>query len=198
MPAGELPRALEPGGSGRRPARPRCAGFDVAVITVPTPLREGLPDLSYIEAAGRTLARYLRPGATVSLESTTYPGTTRSWSRRCSRTAPGWPRAPTSTSATAPSGSTRATATWTLEPRRRWYPASTRLAGRGAGVLRGIVDPDRAGVRAARGRAGQAAREHLPARQHRTGQRAGDVRAASSASTSGRRSTPRPPSRSAT
>src|SRR5438105_15198129 len=24
-----------------------CAGFDVAVITVPTPLREGSPDLSY-------------------------------------------------------------------------------------------------------------------------------------------------------
>ena len=30
-----------------------CTGFDVAVITVPTPLREGLPDLSYIEAASR-------------------------------------------------------------------------------------------------------------------------------------------------
>src|SRR3954452_19801256 len=26
-----------------------CGGFDVAVITVPTPLSEGLPDLSYIE-----------------------------------------------------------------------------------------------------------------------------------------------------
>ncbi len=53
-----------------------CAGFDVAVITVPTPLREGVPDLSYIEASARTLGRYLRPGATVVLESTTYPGTT--------------------------------------------------------------------------------------------------------------------------
>ena len=53
-----------------------CAGFDVAVITVPTPLREGNPDLSYIESAAHTLARYLRPGATVVLESTTYPGTT--------------------------------------------------------------------------------------------------------------------------
>jgi UDP-N-acetyl-D-glucosamine dehydrogenase len=51
-------------------------GFDIAVITVPTPLREGNPDLSYIETAARTLARYLRPGATVVLESTTYPGTT--------------------------------------------------------------------------------------------------------------------------
>src|SRR6266581_1023948 len=54
-----------------------CAGFDVAVITVPTPLRDGLPDLTYIEAAARTLARYLRPGATVIVESTSYPGTTQ-------------------------------------------------------------------------------------------------------------------------
>jgi len=51
-------------------------GFDVAVITVPTPLREGAPDLSYIEESSRTLASFLRPGATVILESTTYPGTT--------------------------------------------------------------------------------------------------------------------------
>jgi UDP-N-acetyl-D-glucosamine dehydrogenase len=34
-----------------------CAEFDVAVITVPTPLREGAPDLSYIEASVRMLAR---------------------------------------------------------------------------------------------------------------------------------------------
>lgn len=53
-----------------------CAGFDIAVITVPTPLRDGNPDLSCIEDAARMLARYLRPGATVILESTTYPGTT--------------------------------------------------------------------------------------------------------------------------
>ncbi len=53
-----------------------CQGFDVAVITVPTPLTDGNPDLSYIEDAARNLARYLRPGATVILESTTYPGTT--------------------------------------------------------------------------------------------------------------------------
>ncbi len=53
-----------------------CADFDVAVITVPTPLRDGAPDLSYIESAAVTLAGHLRPGATVILESTTYPGTT--------------------------------------------------------------------------------------------------------------------------
>lgn len=53
-----------------------CAGFDLAIISVPTPLREGNPDLSHIEAAARTLAAHLRSGATVVLESTTYPGTT--------------------------------------------------------------------------------------------------------------------------
>jgi UDP-N-acetyl-D-glucosamine dehydrogenase len=53
-----------------------CAGFDVAVITVPTPLTDGNPDLSFVESAARTLGRYVRPDAAVVLESTTYPGTT--------------------------------------------------------------------------------------------------------------------------
>jgi UDP-N-acetyl-D-glucosamine dehydrogenase len=53
-----------------------CALFDVAVIDVPTPLREGVPDLSHVEEAARSLAPLLRPGAVVILESTTYPGTT--------------------------------------------------------------------------------------------------------------------------
>ncbi len=53
-----------------------CADFDFAIITVPTPLREGNPDLSFIQSAAATLAGQLRPGATVVLESTTYPGTT--------------------------------------------------------------------------------------------------------------------------
>jgi len=77
VPAAELAAALttgtfracsEPGG---------CAGFDIAVITVPTPLRDGQPDLSYVESASRTLGRYLRAGTTVIVESTSYPGTTQ-------------------------------------------------------------------------------------------------------------------------
>ena len=72
----ELSAALA-SGNYRATADPdACAGFDVAVITVPTPLREGVPDLDPIEDAGRTVARHLRPGGTVILESTTYPGTT--------------------------------------------------------------------------------------------------------------------------
>ena len=52
------------------------AGFDYAIITVPTPLTQGVPDLSFIESAGELLAPHVRPGCTVVLESTTYPGTT--------------------------------------------------------------------------------------------------------------------------
>ncbi len=54
----------------------RIAGFDVALITVPTPLREGGPDLSFVTEATNDLAAHLKPGALVVLESTTYPGTT--------------------------------------------------------------------------------------------------------------------------
>jgi UDP-N-acetyl-D-glucosamine dehydrogenase len=53
-----------------------AAGFDIAVITVPTPLRDRSPDLSFISRAARSLAPYLTRGKLVILESTTYPGTT--------------------------------------------------------------------------------------------------------------------------
>lgn len=53
-----------------------AAGFDVAVITVPTPLRDGAPDLSYIRLSAQALAPHVVRGSTVILESTTYPGTT--------------------------------------------------------------------------------------------------------------------------
>jgi len=52
------------------------AGFDVAIIAVPTPLRERTPDLRAVAEASATIGAHLRPGATVVLESTTYPGTT--------------------------------------------------------------------------------------------------------------------------
>ncbi len=46
------------------------------VLCVPTPLREGMPDLSMVESAARAVASVLSPGDLVVLESTTYPGTT--------------------------------------------------------------------------------------------------------------------------
>jgi UDP-N-acetyl-D-glucosamine dehydrogenase len=72
----ELQSALATGRYRATDRHEDCADFDIAVITVPTPLRDGDPDLTYIAAAAKTLAGYLRPGATVVLESTTYPGTT--------------------------------------------------------------------------------------------------------------------------
>jgi nucleotide sugar dehydrogenase len=56
-------------------------GFDVCVISVPTPMGEGVPDLSYIESASAAVAPYITPGSTVILESTTYPGTTEELSQ---------------------------------------------------------------------------------------------------------------------
>ena len=52
--------------------------LDAIIICVPTPLtinRE--PDISYIRNVTEQIAKYLRPGQLVSLESTTYPGTTK-------------------------------------------------------------------------------------------------------------------------
>jgi UDP-N-acetyl-D-glucosamine dehydrogenase len=53
-----------------------AAGFDVCVLAVPTPLRDGSPDLGPIEQAARSIAPHVRRGSLVVLESTTYPGTT--------------------------------------------------------------------------------------------------------------------------
>jgi len=77
VPAPQLQRALDTGNFRPSADARDCAGFDVAIIATPTPLRDGLPDLSYIESAARTLAGHLRPGATVVVESTSYPGTTQ-------------------------------------------------------------------------------------------------------------------------
>lgn len=49
---------------------------DVVIVAVPTPLRDGGPDLSLVLDAARSIAQILRPGRLVVLESTTYPGTT--------------------------------------------------------------------------------------------------------------------------
>ncbi|MFI6248996.1 nucleotide sugar dehydrogenase [Streptomyces sp. NPDC051016] len=64
--------------------------FDVAVITVPTPLLDRQPDLSYVRSAVETLAAHLPAGATVILESTTHPGTTRELVVPILEAATGW------------------------------------------------------------------------------------------------------------
>lgn len=56
----------------------RLAEADAVIVCVPTPLGKHLePDLSYVEQTARDIARTLRPGQVIVLESTTYPRTTR-------------------------------------------------------------------------------------------------------------------------
>jgi len=55
----------------------RIADCDAIILCVPTPLDEHLePDLSYVTGTLDAVVPHLRPGQVLSLESTTYPGTT--------------------------------------------------------------------------------------------------------------------------
>ena len=55
----------------------RLPEADALIICVPTPLNEHRePDMSYIVDTSVTIQKYLRKGHFISLESTTYPGTT--------------------------------------------------------------------------------------------------------------------------
>ncbi len=55
----------------------RVTEADAIIICVPTPLtRHREPDLSYVISTIESILPHLRPGQLVSLESTTYPGTT--------------------------------------------------------------------------------------------------------------------------
>ncbi|MDQ6887322.1 MAG: nucleotide sugar dehydrogenase [Gemmatimonadota bacterium] len=56
----------------------RLSECDVISICVPTPLGKTKdPDMSFVQSATDSVARALRPGQLIVLESTTYPGTTR-------------------------------------------------------------------------------------------------------------------------
>ena len=77
VPREELARLVEQGRLRATTDYSCLAGLDTVNICVPTPLRKTKdPDMSYIDAACRQIARYLHPGMLVILESTTYPGTT--------------------------------------------------------------------------------------------------------------------------
>lgn len=56
----------------------KLAKADIISICVPTPLNKNRdPDVSYIEAAAKSIKKHLRKGQLIILVSTTYPGTTR-------------------------------------------------------------------------------------------------------------------------
>ena len=50
---------------------------DVIIICVPTPLKNKVPDLSFIKKTINSINKYLKPGQLLILESTSYPGTTK-------------------------------------------------------------------------------------------------------------------------
>jgi UDP-N-acetyl-D-glucosamine dehydrogenase len=55
----------------------KLSDVDCIIICVPTPLNKYRePDMSYVFSTAETIARHLRKGQLISLESTTYPGTT--------------------------------------------------------------------------------------------------------------------------
>ncbi|MCH7963380.1 MAG: nucleotide sugar dehydrogenase [Bacteroidetes bacterium] len=55
----------------------KISEMDAIIICVPTPLNEHRePDMSYVEGTAKTIAKYLKKGQLIILESTTYPGTT--------------------------------------------------------------------------------------------------------------------------
>lgn len=78
LPSDWLKPAVESGAFTVTADLDRLAEPDLLIICVPTPVTKSRdPDLSYIESTAEDIAKRLRPGQLVSLESTTYPGTTR-------------------------------------------------------------------------------------------------------------------------
>lgn len=77
IPAERIGKAAESGRFEATTLFERSSEADALIICVPTPLdRHREPDMSFVIGTMETLAPHLRPGQVVSLESTTYPGTT--------------------------------------------------------------------------------------------------------------------------
>ncbi|SFR64129.1 nucleotide sugar dehydrogenase [Litoreibacter janthinus] len=76
LPDAEVARMVTTGFEGTTDFS-RAAECDALIICVPTPLdRSREPDLSFVTATMDAIAPYLRAGQLLSLESTTWPGTT--------------------------------------------------------------------------------------------------------------------------
>lgn len=73
----KIQKAVNSGKFGATTDFSRLPEADAVIICVPTPLDEHRePDMTYIVNSAKTIQQYLRKGQLVSLESTTYPGTT--------------------------------------------------------------------------------------------------------------------------
>jgi len=76
IPAASISRAMERGFDPTTDFS-RAGEVDALILCVPTPLNKYRePDLSFVLNTTESLLPYLRPGMVLSLESTTYPGTT--------------------------------------------------------------------------------------------------------------------------
>jgi UDP-N-acetyl-D-glucosamine dehydrogenase len=78
IPSADIKTAIDGGSFEATTDLSRLGEPDVILIAVPTPLsKQREPDLSYVVGTTNDIARTLRPGQLIVLESTTYPGTTR-------------------------------------------------------------------------------------------------------------------------
>ena len=77
IPSEKIKKSVESGMLTATDKFPRLKEVDAIIICVPTPLDKNRePDMKYVEQTAFEIAKYLRKGHFVSLESTTYPGTT--------------------------------------------------------------------------------------------------------------------------
>lgn len=77
IPQAALGAAIDSGRLSATSSFDRLEAADIIVIAVPTPLsRQREPDLSFVVASADAVARRLRRGQLIVLESTTWPGTT--------------------------------------------------------------------------------------------------------------------------
>ena len=78
IPSEEIGRVIDTGRFEATSDFERLGEPDALLICVPTPLTQHLePDLSFVQATAESIAKQLRPGQLIVLESTTYPGTTQ-------------------------------------------------------------------------------------------------------------------------
>ncbi len=77
IPAEAIGEAIKAGAFSATTDFARVAEVEAVIICVPTPLNKNRePDISFIIDTGKKIARHLKKGTLVILESTTYPGTT--------------------------------------------------------------------------------------------------------------------------
>ena len=77
IPSADIANAVKTGRFDATTDFEHVVDVDAIIICVPTPLtRNREPDLSFVESTAHAIAPRLRKGHLVSLESTTYPGTT--------------------------------------------------------------------------------------------------------------------------